>query len=172
MLSIVNVDWESGFILELEFNNGYTCTVDLETLFFQPPFDAVEDFCAFAIVDGLLEWDEAKISAEQLLSLSNSDGRYADEPMINPKNMEEILKQAAWEAIVQNRPDIFQAAIKGFVEELGVQKVQRMTTLKSRPSIYKALNPKTSPKLDTLVQLGHAVFELGSGTQRGRAEIK
>lgn len=172
MLTIVDVDWEKGFVLEVEFSDGFRCTLDLKETFSHPPFKSIKDFCAFAIIDGALEWEGARLSAVQLRGLVQRDGSYADAPMVNPNNMEEVLKQAAWESIVQNRPDIFQAAIRGFVEGLGVQKVQSRTTLKSRPSIYKALNPNTSPKLDTLVQLGHAAFEIGLDTERQQPETK
>ena len=38
--------------------------------------------------------------------------------------MELVIKQATWGSITLNRPDILQAAIRGYIEEYGVQKVQ------------------------------------------------
>jgi DNA-binding phage protein len=95
-----------------------------------------------------------------LRQLAEEQGKYleAKERAISPDDIEAVLKQAAWDSITLNRPDILQAAIRGYIEEYGVQNVQLKTNLKSRPSIYKALSPHTSPKFDTLVQLAHGAL--------------
>lgn len=160
MLKILDVDWESGFELELVFSDGFKGTADLTDTFQSAPFNSVEDFCAFSLESTCLDWDGIELSANKLRELADNNGEYIDERPISATDMEAIIKQAMWDAVVSNRPDILQAAIRSFVEEYGVQKVQEKTQLKSRPSVYKALDRNNSPKLDTLIQLSHAVFEL------------
>ncbi|WED22064.1 DUF2442 domain-containing protein [Vibrio sp. JC009] len=160
MLKIVDLDWLSGYLLELEFSDGFKGIVDLEEVFNSEPYKQIQDFSAFSLEGTYLDWDGVELSANILRKMAAGKGHYTDRPCVSASNMEDVLKQAAWDAIVSNRPDIFQAAIKGFVEEYGIQKIQQHTNLKSRPSIYKALSSNKSPKLDTLIQLGHAAFEL------------
>ncbi|GAD88791.1 hypothetical protein VHA01S_010_00170 [Vibrio halioticoli NBRC 102217] len=114
-----------------------------------------------------LDWGNTQISANKLRQLAQNNGDYlpATQQTISTNDMEAVIKQAAWDSITLNRPDILQAAIRGYIEEYGVQKVQAKTNLKSRPSIYKALNPKTSPKFDTLVQLAHGAFTVKTDSE-------
>lgn len=158
MLKIVDVDWENGFELELEFSDGFRGTVDLTSTFKSPPFNHIEDFTAFSLEGTCLDWDGIEISANKLRDMLV--GEQILSPVIPSDDIENILKHALWDAIESNRPDIFQAVVRSFVEEIGIQKVQERTTIKSRPSIYKTLRKGASPKLDTLIQLSHAVLEL------------
>lgn len=158
MLKILDVDWEQGYELELEFSDGFRGTVDLEELFQSDAYSKVENFCAFSLEEEYLDWGDVEVSANKLRKMAENNGEYVKSRVMSPDNIEAILKQAAWDSMVLNRPDILQAAIRGYVEEFGVKQVQAKTNLKSRPSIYKALNPDTSPKFDTLVQLAHAAL--------------
>lgn len=164
MLKILDVDWEQGYELELEFSDGFRGTVNLEQLFKTDAYSNVKNFCAFSLEEEYLDWGEVEISANKLRRMAEKDGEYVTSRAISPDNIEAILKQAAWDSMVMNRPDILQAAIRGYVEEFGVKQVQAKTNLKSRPSIYKALNPETSPKFDTLVQLAHGALAVHEDT--------
>ncbi|TPE55275.1 DUF2442 domain-containing protein [Maribrevibacterium harenarium] len=160
MLKIIDVDWVSGYELELEFSDGFRGVADLTELFETEAFSQVESFTEFSLEGTYIDWGVAEISATKLRQLAEEQGKYleAKERAISPDDIEAVLKQAAWDSITLNRPDILQAAIRGYIEEYGVQNVQLKTNLKSRPSIYKALSPHTSPKFDTLVQLAHGAL--------------
>jgi len=160
MLKIVDVDWVIGYTLELEFSDGFRGAANLESIFATEAFSQITDFAEFSLEGTHLDWGIAEISAQKLRTMADKSGKYlpSGERSITADDMEAVLKQAAWDSITENRPDILQAAIRGYIEEYGVQQVQAKTDLKSRPSIYKALNPNTSPKFDTLVQLAHGAL--------------
>lgn len=146
--------------LNLVFSDGYNGVADLSELFRQEPFRQVKDFKAFALNDGSLEWEAAVASAELLYSITQgSIGAVPPDPQ-SPNDIKRILQTALWEAIEENRPDIFQGALAGFVEKYGHAKVIKAAGIKSRTSAYRTLKGETSPKLDTLIRLGHAVLEI------------
>ncbi len=159
MLKIIDVDWVEDKKLELEFSDGFKGIVDLTDTFKAKVFANVE-FSEFALMKGCLDWGDVELSANKLREMADSHGEYVEKRALSPDDIEGCLKQAAWDSIELNRPDILQAAIRGYVEEFGIENVQERTQLKSRTSIYKSLKKGTSPKLDTLIQLAHGVVDI------------
>ncbi|MGF1759971.1 DUF2442 domain-containing protein [Photobacterium sagamiensis] len=161
MLKVIDVDWLEGFKLELTFSDGFCGEVDLEEIFQKPAFKTVSDFKRFALRnDGSLDWEGIDLPASVLRELAI--GSYVDNPLnlINVQEMEQIIKQAAWDSMKEGRVDILQAAIRSYVEFFGHSQVVERAGIKSRTSAYKSLKPETSPNFGTLVQLGHAVIEI------------
>lgn len=161
MLKVIDVDWLEGFKLELTFSDGFCGEVDLEKVFQKPAFKTVSDFKRFALRnDGSLDWEGIDLSASVLRELAI--GSYVDNPLnlINVQEMEQIIKQAAWDSMKEGRVDILQAAIRSYVEFFGHRQVVERAGIKSRTSAYKSLKPDISPNFGTLVQLGHAVIEI------------
>ena len=167
MIKIVDVDWQQGFELELQFSNGLQGKVDLTSYFTTALNEGLpeEEFCHFSLEDDGLYWaNGVKLENQSLHDLTVLKGRYKlvseSEMPPMPDDFEAVVKQALWDSVTMKRPDIFQAAIKGFVDKLGVSNVQQVTSIKSRPSIYKSLNNKNSPKFSTLIELAHGVYNM------------
>lgn len=167
MINIVDVDWEKGFELELQFSDGLQGKVDLTSCL--PLLNgndwSEDEFCSFSLEEDGLQWENGVLLSHEplhkLMVLQGNSVKYTS-PNPSPKHddFEGIIKQAAWDSVVSNRSDIFQAAVKGFVEKHGISEVQRLTSIKSRPSVYKSLDCNNSPKLSTLIELAHGVFTL------------
>lgn len=160
MLKIIDVDYIADFLLDLTFSDGFQGRVDLTNIFKQPPLAAVKDFKRFSLAaDGSLNWGENKLTAIGLRTLAK--GEYCEQAAsLAAQDIEAVIKQASWESIAEGRPDILQAAIRSYVEQLGHSKVIAKAGISSRTSAYKSLNPDTTPNFGTLVRLGHAVVEL------------
>lgn len=160
MLKIIDVDWIADYRLQLSFNDGYVGQADLADIFSRKPFAEITDFKRFALTaDGCLRWGEHELSANVLRDISQ--GAYLQAPVdADVAKMEEIIKQASWDSIVEGRPDILQAAIRAYVERYGHSQVVAKAGIKSRTSAYRSLQADTKPNFDTLVKLGHAVVEL------------
>lgn len=167
MLKIVDVDWVEDYKLELEFSDGFKGVADLADIFATEAFSKV-NFSAFSLEGTYLDWGSIDLSANKLRELASNNGQYVKDKALSPDDIEAVIKQAAWDSVVLNRPDILQAAIRSFVEKYGVDRVQALTTLKSRPSIYKSLKGTTEPKFGTLVQLAHGVLEISSESQKNK----
>lgn len=88
----------------------------------------------------------------------------------NVQEMEDVIKQASWDSMQEDRPDILQAAIRSYVEQFGHSQVIAKAGIKSRTSAYRSLKPQTTPNFATLVQLGHAVIELAKESADARSE--
>lgn len=160
MLKIIDVDYIADFLLDLTFSDGFQGRVDLTSLFNQPPLAAIKDFKRFSLTaDGSLNWQNNQLTANYLRSLAK--GKFTQQAKdLTAETMEAVIKQASWESIAEGRPDILQAAISSYVEQLGHSKVIAKAGINSRTSAYKSLKPDTTPNFGTLVRLGHAVVEL------------
>lgn len=160
MLKIVDVDWLTDQVLQLEFNDGFGGEADLSSFFAHPPFDSVKEFKRFSLTaGGALAWGELQLNAEQLRQCTV--GSFSESSVKSDMlQMESVIKQAAWESMEEGRPDILQAAIRAYVEQYGHTQVIQKAGIKSRTSAYRSLQPQTKPNFATLVQLGHAVIEL------------
>lgn len=160
MLKIIDVDWLHDQVLELTFNDGLKGNANLAGYFQKLPFNQIDNFQRFSLTaEGSLRWDNAELSAEALRSLTNGELDSANR-ITNIETMEEVLKQAAWESMQEDRPDILQAALRGYVEQFGHKRVTERAGIKSRTSAYRSLDSNTKPNFGTLVKLGHAVIEL------------
>lgn len=168
MLKVTDVDLIADYTLTLRFSDGFQGQADLRDCFSKPPFSAIADFRRFALTaEGTLRWSNNELSAASLRTLSK--GRYVTSPCNTAiPDMENIIKQAAWDSMLEGRPDILQAAIRDYVEQFGHRAVIEKAGIKSRTSAYKSLKPATSPSFGTLVQLGHAVIELARESEQQR----
>lgn len=165
MLRIVDVEWLKDKELDLTFSDGYKGEVNLAPWFEQKPFNEVANFLKFSLTGtGSLRWGNCELGAEELRQ--SAQGLRAH-PSI--QSIEYVLKQAAWESLQEGRPDIFQSAIRGYVEKYGHGLVIKKAGIKSRTSAYRSLNADTTPNFRTLVQLGNAIIHLASEEEK-RAE--
>ena len=165
MLKITDADWLSDYKLELVFSDGFAGTVDLAEIFQAPAFQVVTDFKRFALTaEGHLDWGEVQLTATTVRDITEGDFTHAPEQS-DLQQMEEVIKQAAWDSIQEGRPDILQAAIRAYVEQFGHKQVVERAGIKSRTSAYRSLKPEVSPNFGTLVQLGHAVVEIAQEQQ-------
>lgn len=161
MLKVIDVDFVNDFTLELTFSDGYGGEANLTEYLQKEAFNHITDFQKFALTsDGSLDWSGVTLSAATLKAITV--GRYSipDLTPFDVKEMEIIIKQAAWDSMQEGRPDILQAAIRAYVEQFGHSAVIERAGIKSRTSAYRSLKPETTPSFATLVQLGHAVIEL------------
>lgn len=158
MLKVIDVDVIADYSLALTFSDGFHGQVDVSGIFADLEPDAV--FEKFALdADGSLRWPQITLTPEELRKLSI--GGFQDSQILaSIEEIEAVIKSAAWESMQEGRPDILQAAIRGYVEKFGHQKVIAKAGIKSRTSAYRSLKPDTTPNFGTLVQLGHAVIEL------------
>lgn len=72
------------------------------------------------------------------------------EACFDVKEMETVIKQASWDSMQEGRPDILQAAVRSYVEQLGHSQVIAKAGIKSRTSAYRSLKPETTPNFATL----------------------
>ena len=66
MLKIVDVDWITGYTLELEFSDGYRGIADLKSIFATEAFGQITDFAEFSLEGTHLDWGGAEVSAQKL----------------------------------------------------------------------------------------------------------
>ncbi len=160
MLKIIDVDFVENHTLALTFNDGYQGYADLSAYFSKSPFSEVKNFKRFSLTaDGSLNWGGNELSAATLRDITRGSQKPV-ESSFNVQEMETVIKQASWDAMMEGRPDILQAAVRSYVEQFGHGKVIAKAGIKSRTSAYRSLKPETTPNFGTLVQLGHAVIEL------------
>lgn len=162
MLKVIDVDWLHDQVLELIFSDGFKGKADLSVYFQKPPFNHIDadHFLHFALTaEGALRWNDAELSAATLRSITKGE-IHPEKSIVNVEEMEAIIKQAAWESMQEDRPDILQAALRAYVEQFGHKRVTARAGIKSRTSAYRSLDSKTKPNFGTLVKLGHAVIEL------------
>lgn len=160
MLKIIDVDWLGDYKLELVFSDGFAGTANLAETFHAPAFQVVSDFKRFALTaEGHLDWGDVQLMAATVRDITEGDFTQAPEQS-DLQQMEQVIKQAAWDSIQEGRPDILQAAIRAYVEQFGHQQVVERAGIKSRTSAYRSLKSGVSPNFGTLVQLGHAVVEI------------
>ena len=158
MLKVIDVDVIANYSLALTFSDRFRGQVDLSGIFADLESDAV--FEKFALdADGSLRWPSITLTPEELRELS-SGGFQDSQTLASIEEIEAVIKSAAWESMQEGRPDILQAAIRGYVEKFGHKKVIAKAGIKSRTSAYRSLKPDTTPNFGTLVQLGRAVIEL------------
>ena len=161
MLKIIDVDWLDHCVFSLSFNDGFEGKVDLSERFSQSPFSQVKDIKRFSLTQhGALNWSGYELSASQLKSMTQGAYQAEAKSLIQVEQMEEVIKQASWDSMVEGRPDILQAAIRSYVELFGHSAVIARVGIKSRTSAYRSLKPETKPNFATLVQLAHAVIEI------------
>lgn len=158
MLKVIDVDLITDYNLALIFSDGFKGTVDLEGIF--STVETSSRFDKFALdTDGSLRWENITLTANELRDLSV--GQLSEDSNLSSlEEIEVVIKSAAWESMQEGRPDILQAAIRGYVEKFGHQRVIAKAGIKSRTSAYRSLKPDTTPNFGTLVQLGRAVIEL------------
>lgn len=157
MLKVIDVDFIEDQILELVFNDGFIGRGDLSELNLPK---TPEEFKRFSLTkEGSLRWKDKEISAKELREITQ--GNFSEiQTTFNLNNLEQVIKQAAWESMTEGRPDILQAVIRSYVEHYGHSKVIEKADIKSRTSAYRTLKPETKPSFASLVQLGNAVIEL------------
>lgn len=159
-IKVIDVDFLSDHVLELTFNDGYQGLADLLEYFSHAPFSEIKDFKRFSLTpEGSLNWEGNELSAATLRAITKGQQKSID-VFFNVQEMEAVIKQAAWESMKEDRPDILQAAIRSYVEQFGHSQVIAKAGIKSRTSAYRSLKPETKPNFGTLVHLGHAVIEL------------
>lgn len=160
MLKVIDVDWLSDYRLALSFNDGFQGTIDLTEHFKLTPFADINKFKHFSLTPkGSLLWGKYEIKASELRQ--QTQGQQANQHEISDMTtLENTIKQAVWDSMIEGRPDILQAAIAAYVAKLGHSKVIAQAGIKSRTSAYKTLNPDTKPSFATLVQLGKAIIDL------------
>ncbi len=158
MLKVKDVDLIKDHILALAFSDGFRGKVDLSAIFSKPPFSEITDFKRFSLTaSGALNWNGNEVSAGTLRELAIGEQEQYP-PSI--QSMEQVIKQAAWDSMQEDRPDILQAAIRSYVEQYGHKVVIEKAGIKSRTSAYRSLKPQTTPNFGTLVHLCHAVIAI------------
>lgn len=158
MLKVIDVDVIADYSLALTFSDGFQGRADLAEIFSVLEPGAV--FEKFALdTDGSLRWPQITLTADELKKRSIGCIQ-GSQTLTSIEEIEAVIKSAAWESMQEGRPDILQAAIRGYVEKFGHRKVIAKAGIKSRTSAYRSLKPDTTPNFGTLVQLGHAVIEL------------
>ena len=167
MLKIIEVEVIEPYRLALSFSDGYFGVVDLTQLFKKKPFSQIENFNEFSLSHGTLNWGDVDIAVEYLRE--NTRGEFGDITANpdKPDDIKKILQDALWQAVEENRPDIFQGAIAMLVEHYGHSRVIRQAGIKSRTSAYRSLKGEASPKLETLVSLGHAALDIAQSGRPG-----
>ncbi|WKV52172.1 helix-turn-helix domain-containing transcriptional regulator [Dickeya fangzhongdai] len=108
--------------------------------------------------NGNLEWTpNVTISSEALLQLGSN---ITHDESIKKINFANIISMALYDAIIENRPEIIQAALRTAVDKYGTTKIAKNSGTKSRTSIYKSLDENTDVTMSTVVNLAHAVLDL------------
>jgi DNA-binding phage protein len=148
--------------LALTFSDGYVGVAALTLLFKKKLFSQIGNFNEFSLSQGTLNWGDKDIAVEYLRQITQ--GEFGD-ITANPDDIKTILQDALWQAVEENRPDIFQGAIAMLVEHYGHARVIRQAGIKSRTSAYRSLNGESSPKSETLVRLGHAALDISQSAQ-------
>jgi DNA-binding phage protein len=159
MNKIIDVDVIGKFELKLTYENGTVCEVDLYKYNDQPSFTDPKKFLKFGLLpNGNLEWiPNVTISSEALLQRGNN---ITHDESIKKTNFANIISMALYDAIIENRPEIIQAALRTAVDKYGTTKIAKNSGTKSRTSIYKSLDENTDVSMSTVVNLAHAVLDL------------
>jgi len=160
MLRISDVDIIRPYVLALRFSDGFYGEVDLSEVFQQPPFDQVADFGCFVLECNALGWGEMKLSVGTLRQLASVSTPPTVKQTELLENIEAEIKQAAWEAMITDRPEILQATIRSYVEHYGHSRVVKTAGIKSRTSAYRSLQDCSSPRWETLVKMAHATLKM------------
>ncbi|MGG5413039.1 type II toxin-antitoxin system antitoxin DhiA [Edwardsiella tarda] len=159
MLKIIDVDVVGDHVIEVEFSDGFRGRADLAALFSKPPFSAIADFNRFSLTaSGVLNWGDAELSADTVRRMSK--GAVVSSRSLTPENVEAILRQATWESMTEGRPDILQAALRGYAEQLGHADVIKRAGIASRSSAYKTLSPSTNPSFKSLAKISGAILAI------------
>ncbi|WGE27668.1 DUF2442 domain-containing protein [Edwardsiella tarda] len=170
MLKIIDVDVVGAHVIEVEFSDGFRGRADLAALFSKPPFSAIADFNRFSLTaSGVLNWGDAELSADTVRRMSKGAVVSASSRSLTPENVEAILRQATWESMSEGRPDILQAALRGYAEQLGHADVIKRAGIASRSSAYKTLSPSTNPSFKSLAKISGAILAIvrENNTQHG-----
>ncbi|EFM2447925.1 addiction module antitoxin, partial [Escherichia coli] len=116
-------------------------------------------FVKFGLLpNGNLEWiPNVTISSEALLQRGSN---ITHDESIKKTNFANIISMALYDAIIENRPEIIQAALRTAVDKYGTTKIAKNSGTKSRTSIYKSLDENTDVSMSTVVNLAHAVLDL------------
>lgn len=160
MLKIIEVEVVRPYCVSLVFSDGFAGEVNLSGIFGKTTYSAVENFDEFALVNGGLSWGELDIAADQLRAMAQGGYQPLKPDPARSDYIKHILQDALWQAVEENRPDIFQGAIAMLVEQYGHSRVVHHAGIKSRTSAYRSLKGGSSPKLDTLIKLGHAALDI------------
>ncbi|MCL2892921.1 addiction module antitoxin [Brenneria tiliae] len=160
MYKIVDADIVGEFKLRLTYNDGFTCEVDLCNYSANPAFADPVLFAKFGLLPGGdLQWlPDFTLSAMQLRRLGTNIS-YQDKSQASHR-LSDIITMAVHDAIVENRPEIVQAALQTAMDKYGIATIARISGIKSRTSIYKSLDKKTNVSLSTVVNLAHTVMQL------------
>ncbi|MEI7376394.1 addiction module antitoxin [Dickeya chrysanthemi] len=159
MHKIVEVDVIGDFSLRLTYDDGLVCDINLYQYAPSPVFSNASLFIKFGLLpDGSLEWlPDIKISASEL----RKKGEYVSHTLaVREQNFADIISRAFYDAVIENRPEILQAALKTAVDKHGNSTVAKEAGAKSRTSLYKSLNKNTHVSLATVVSLAHTVLQL------------
>ncbi|NPE59769.1 addiction module antitoxin [Dickeya dadantii] len=159
MHKIIDVDVTGDFSLRLTYEDGLICDVDLYQYAPGPVFSNASLFIKFGLLpDGALEWlPDIKISASDL----RKKGVYVGHTLaVRERHFADIISRAFYDAVIENRPEILQAALKTAVDKHGNSTVAKEAGAKSRTSLYKSLNKDTNVSLATVVSLAHTVLQL------------
>ncbi|QDX30519.1 type II toxin-antitoxin system antitoxin DhiA [Dickeya poaceiphila] len=159
MHKIVDVDVVGDFSLRLTYDDGLVCDVNLYHYASNPVFSNASLFIKFGLLpDGTLEWGpDVNISSSAL----RKKGEYVSHTLaVRERNFADIISRAFYDAVMENRPEILQAALKIAVEKHGNSTVAKEAGAKSRTSLYKSLNKNTNVSLATVVSLAHTVLQL------------
>ncbi|ACZ77470.1 MULTISPECIES: DNA-binding protein [Dickeya] len=158
MHKIVDVDVIGDFSLRLTYDDGLICDVNLYHYASHPVFSNASLFVRFGLLpDGSLEWPDITISSSVLREKGENVGHTL---AVRERNFADIISRAFYDAVIENRPEILQAALKIAVDKHGNSTVAKEAGAKSRTSLYKSLNKNTNVSLATVVSLAHTVLQL------------
>lgn len=159
MSKIIDVAIVGNFDLELTYQDGIVFAVNLFNYNNNPCFKDSQLFLKFGLLpNGDLQWiSEVTVSSSSLRKIGqkiktitkSENQRFAD-----------LISGAFYDAVMENRPEIIQAAIKSVVNKYGMSNIANNSDLKSRSSIYKSLNDKTNVNLSTIINLAHTIIKL------------
>ncbi|UJR62346.1 addiction module antitoxin [Dickeya zeae] len=158
MHKIVDVDVVGDFSLRLTYDDGLIYDVNLYRYASYPVFSHASQFIRFGLLpDGSLEWPDITISSSAL----REKGTYVGHTLaVRERDFADIISRAFYDAVIENRPEILQAALKIAVDKHGNSTVAKEAGAKSRTSLYKSLNKNTNVSLATVVSLAHTVLQL------------
>lgn len=159
MSKIIDVAIVDDFDLELTYDNGVVCVVNLFNYTNNPCFKSPNLFSKFGLLsNGDLQWIyDVNISSDSLLKIGKEIKKIKQS---SNNSFVDLISSAFHDAIIENRPEIIQAAIKSVVNKYGMSDIANHSDLKSRTSIYKSLNEKTNVSLSTIINLSHTIMKL------------
>lgn len=162
MSKIIEVSVVGDFDLELTYEDGIVYAVNLFNYDNNPCFKDSQLFLKFGLLsNGDLQWiSDATISSDSLRTI---DSKIKIFEKSKNHSFVDLISRAFHDAIIENRPEIIQAAIKSAVNKYGMTNIANRSDSKSRTSIYKSLNEKTNVTLSTVINLAHTVIKLEEG---------